>query len=246
MPTTYRAALIGCGRMGATIDDEIRASNSPVNVPTLPWAHAAGFVASPRTDLIAVSDMDADKAETIRARYDVPKAYTDYQEMIRVERPELVGIATRPATHAEMVVFAAENGVKGIYCEKPFCCSPEEADRMADAVEGNGVKFNYGANRRYSPLFRELRRRIDSGEIGKVESVIAYCGAASAQWWHTHSVDLFVNMASDAEVDYVQATLRLNDDAWDGDRLDADPPVELGYVVFKNGVRAYLTTATGR
>ncbi len=41
MPKQYKACLIGCGRMGATIDDEIR--GHPYPTATLPWAHAAGF-----------------------------------------------------------------------------------------------------------------------------------------------------------------------------------------------------------
>ena len=66
--------------MGATIDDEIR--GHPHRTPTLPWAHAAGVVACDRTELVAVSDVDAEKGEAIRARYGAPAAYTDYREMM--------------------------------------------------------------------------------------------------------------------------------------------------------------------
>ena len=76
--------------------------------------------------LVAVSDVFAEKAETIRQRYGAERAYTDYQEMIEKEKPDIVCIATRPGPHADMTVFASENGVKGIYCEKPLCCSMEE------------------------------------------------------------------------------------------------------------------------
>ena len=69
---------------------------------------------------------------------------TDYQQMIRQEKPDIVCIATRPATRAEITIFAAENGVKGIYAEKPLCCSMEEADAMVEAVQKHQVKFNYG------------------------------------------------------------------------------------------------------
>ena len=133
MTKTYRAALIGCGRMGATIDDEVR--DHPLSYLWLPYSHAAAVVACDRTELVAVSDVDGEKAEAIRQRYEVPVCYADYKEMIKKEALDIVCIATRPATHAEMVVFAAENGVKGIYCEKPLCCSMAEADAMVAAVE---------------------------------------------------------------------------------------------------------------
>ena len=47
----YRAAIVGCGRMGAFIDNEARGSKSVV----LPYSHAAGFEACPRTELVAGS-----------------------------------------------------------------------------------------------------------------------------------------------------------------------------------------------
>ncbi|MBM3214318.1 Gfo/Idh/MocA family oxidoreductase [Candidatus Poribacteria bacterium] len=243
MPKTYRAALIGCGRMGATIDDEIR--GHPTRTPTLPWAHAAGFAACERTELVAVSDVDADKAEAIRARYGARTAYADYREMIRVEQPDIVGIATRPGTHAEMAIHAAESDVRGIYCEKPLCCSMEQADAIVEAVERNRTKFNYGTNRRFYPLFRSMRAIIDSGELGDIQAVIAYCGTGSAQWWHTHTADAFLNLAGDADVDYVQASVIARESDWDGNRLNADPGIEMGFVRFRNGVRGYLTSATG-
>ena len=80
MPRTYKACLIGCGRMGATIDDEV--AGRPDSFIWQPFSHAAAAVACERTDLVAVSDVFAEKAEAIRQRYGAERAYTDYQEMI--------------------------------------------------------------------------------------------------------------------------------------------------------------------
>ena len=46
MSTTYRAGLIGCGRMGATIDDEVK--GRPNAERYLPYSHAAALVACDR------------------------------------------------------------------------------------------------------------------------------------------------------------------------------------------------------
>ena len=238
-----RACVIGCGRMGATIDDEIR--GHPTRTPTLPWAHAAAFAESDRAELTAVSDVDPEKAERIRERYGAKRSYLDYREMILTEKPDIVSIATRPGPHAEMTVFAAENGVKGIYCEKPLCCSMEEADAMVEAVERSGAKFNYGVNRRYTPLFRKMRRMIEEGAVGNVQACIAFCGVGSAMWSHTHAADLLLNMAQDSEVSYAQGALRWAESDWDGNTLRTDPGVEMGYARFKNGVHGYFTAASG-
>ena len=237
MSKQYRACLIGCGRMGATIDDE--------GSSDLPYSHAAGYMAVEDIDLIAVSDSVAGKAEAIQKRYNVPNSYTDYREMIRREQPDIVSIATRPATHAEMVIFAAENGVKGIYCEKPLCCSMEEADAMVAVCEANGVKFNYGTNRRYIPMFWEMRKLIESGEIGELQCVICHCGVGAAQWGHTHTSDMMMYLAGDPDIEFVQGTTTANNSDWDGDYLLTDPGIPMGYTQFKNGVYGYQLGASG-
>ena len=61
MPRTYRAGLIGCGRMGATIDDEV--TGRPHNKRPLPYSHAAAVAACDRTELVAVADVAREKAE---------------------------------------------------------------------------------------------------------------------------------------------------------------------------------------
>lgn len=240
---TYRAALIGCGRMGATIDDEV--ADHPHSERWIPFSHAAAAVACERTDLIAVSDVVEEKAEAIRARYDAPVCYTDYQEMIDKESPDIVLVATRPATHEEIIIHAAENGVKGIYCEKPLCCSMAEADRMVAAVERFGVKFNYGTQRRYTPRYREMRRMVEAGDLGDIQCVIIQQGTSAALWGLTHGADMMQFLAMDSDVDFVQGTIIAEDDDWDGNRLNVDPGIASGFVQFENGIRGYFTAAGG-
>ena len=164
MSRTYRAGLIGCGRMGATIDDEVR--NRPHSELFLPYSHAAALAACPRIELAAVCDPVAEKARAAQERYHASGAYSDYREMILKERLDIVSIATRPGPHAETVIFAAENGVGGVYCEKPLCNSMRQADAMLAACLEHGVKFNYGTQRRYTPLYRHVRQLCDQGQIG--------------------------------------------------------------------------------
>ena len=238
MGRTYKVCLIGCGRMGATIDDEVK--DRPHSHLWIPYSHAAGYVAVESTELVAVSDVVKEKVETIQERYNVPRGYTDYREMIEKEQPDIVSIATRPGPHAEMTVFAAEHNVKGIYCEKPLCCSMKEADSMVEACEKYGVKFNYGTQRRYSDLYHKMRGLIESGELGNLRCVIAECGAGSAQWTHTHTSDMLMYLAGDPEVEFVQGVISAKDEDWQGDRLEMDPGIISGYVRFKNGTHGYI------
>ena len=123
---TYRAAVIGCSRMGAFIDNEVT-NYRGINRP---YSHAAGFYAEERTDLVACADLRPSVMEEFGRRYDVPKQrqYTDYQEMIHHENLDIVGVATQPEQRADVVIFAAEHGVKAIYAEKAMAASMDEAD----------------------------------------------------------------------------------------------------------------------
>src|SRR5688572_14574739 len=116
---TYKAAIVGCSRMGAFIDNE--AIGRPDIV--LPYSHAAGYEACSRTDLVAGADLRPEVLEAFGGRYDVPasRRYTDYRAMIEKERPDIVSVTTQPEQHAEVALFAAEHGVRALYCEKPLC-----------------------------------------------------------------------------------------------------------------------------
>ena len=106
---------------------------------------------------------------------------------------------------------------------------------MVDACERYGLKFNLGTQRRYTPGYLKMREIVESGEIGERHSVIAYSGG-SALWGYTHAADMLLFLASDSEVEYVQGNVAVDDADFDDNRTDADPPIVMGYVRFKNGV----------
>ena len=243
MEKIYRAALIGCGRMGVTIDDEMEARTG--KNPWFPHAHGAAVVACERTELVGVADVVKEKTEAARKRFETPECYEDYRVMIEREAPDIVCIATRPATHADAAIFAAQHGVKGIFCEKPLCCSMAEADAMVAALAEHGVKFNYGTQRRYVPVYRKLREMIDSGEVGTPLCVIGQQGTSAALWGLTHGSDMMLFLAGDQQVEYVQGTAIYDDDDLKDNLLEDDPGIASGYVRFANGLHGYFTAGTG-
>ena len=161
MAQTYRAALVGCSRMGAFIDNEMRSSPSIV----LPYSHAAGYEACARTDLVAGCDLRPDVLQAFGERYGVgpEHRYTDYREMIERERPDILSIATQPEQRAEVVLFAVEHGVRAIYAEKPLCASVSEAQALVAAVEGQGRGLQHG----HQPaLASRVRRDAGADRLG--------------------------------------------------------------------------------
>ena len=239
----YRTGLVGCGRMGATIDDEVR--NRLDSKRFLPYSHAAAIVASERTELVAVCDPIREKAELVRSKYGVEKAYSSFEDMVDNEGLDIVAIATRPGPHAKLFCYAAQHGVRGVYCEKPLCNAVYEMDMMRDVSSSTKIAFNYGAQRRYMPIYARVRELVADGAIGEIEAIIAHCGASSAQWSLTHATDMLLYLAGDIPVKYVQGTMTVKDEDWEGDVLKKDGSICSGYIHFENGIHAYLSASGG-
>lgn len=92
---------------------------------------------------------------------------TDWREVVNRPDIDVVDIVTPPSTHAEIAIAAAEAG-KHIFCEKPFTVTPEEAERVIEAVNRTGVKHMLGFTYRRVPALAEAKRLIESGKLGKI------------------------------------------------------------------------------
>ena len=235
---TYRAAVIGCSRMGAFIDNE-----APRKFPI---SHAAGYEASSRTDLVACSDLRTDVMEQFGKRYGIPMEhqYTDYKEMLAREHPDIVSVATQPEHRSEIAVHAADNGAKAIYAEKAFAASLADADAMVEAVERNGVAFNMGTNRRWEPGFDAMKGLIDSGELGALQSIVLY-DASRLFNMSSHWFDIALRLNDDKPVAWVQGNLLDGNDIIDNDVLREDPTAQ-GLIQFEDGLTVYVMQTARR
>ena len=229
---TYRAALVGCSRMGAFIDNEVPESRGA-------YSHAAGYEACERTQMIACSDLREEVMEQTGMRYGVPreKQYLNYEEMIDREKPDILSVATQPEQRAEIVIFAVEHGVKAIYAEKALAASLAEADAIVEAAERNGAFLNMGTNRRWDPGYDTMKGVVDSGRIGSLKTLILH-QTGSLFNSASHGLDLLQRLNGDCPVTWVQAHLPDGDEAIDGEILRQDP-VGHGILQFENGVTAY-------
>ena len=237
----YRAALIGCGRIGVTFDEEVKDKPNTI----LPASHASSYATHDQVDLVAAADIDSSQLAIAQERFDIPGAYQDYREMIHEEDPDIVSVATRPGSHRDMVCFAAENGVQAIYCEKPLCQSMEEAHEIEKACEQNDVHFNLGTGRRYKDVYRVARDLISDGLLGDPQAIIGEVGASSTMWGHSHAVDMISFLNDDTEVEWVQGEADFDGTDIEDDRLLIDPTLRSACVQFSNDVRGYLVQSDG-
>lgn len=106
-----------------------------------------------------------------RARRSAPTAYTDAAEMVAKEHLDFLDIATRPDSHLPLVKLAAEHRLPTI-CQKPMAPRWEDAVAMVKAAERAGIRLMIHENWRWQPWFREARKRIEAGDIGKPVSYV--------------------------------------------------------------------------
>ena len=252
----YRVGIVGCGRMGGLIDDEVVDSGEQW-WDYRPISHAPAYAAIEKTDLVAIADNNNEKLQNFSTRYPVEPnhRYADYREMIEREQLDILSVTTPSTVHAETTVFAAENGVKGIYCEKGMACSMEEADAMRDACRRNNVPFNLGTSRRYHPGMQAMRRVIDKGEIGPLQTLIHKGWGGLLLHSASHTFDTILYLLDDPEIEYVQGELRTmehengtvsatnysaEENCFMGNTLyESDPGFDHARIVFRNGISAH-------
>ena len=132
----------------------------------------------------------------------------------------------------------ARAGVKAIWAEKPISLSLAEADEMGGGLpRAEGVALAINCARRWNPFFSEARKLIDEGEIGDVLQVTVYaqCGLSHNG---SHAIDILRYMAG-GNVEWVFGEMQSDEAAAGESDLMGN-----GYLVFDNGVRAYLRSTS--
>ena len=123
----------------------------------------------PQAEVVAVADANARGLAAAVKRTGAPKGYGDYRKMLDECKVDLLTIGTQYIDkHCEMVLAAAERGVRGIYMEKPLCPTLEEADRMVAACRKHRVKLAVAFQGLYFPKLKVIREIISSGKLGRV------------------------------------------------------------------------------
>ena len=228
----YRAAIIGLGRMGSTIDDEVTDVERPFSI-------ASSCHANERLELVAGADLLPERRAAFRERWGVEALYEDYMEMIDQERPDLVAVCTtatglqkpgdrapspdfRGDSHAEIAVDAANAGVPMLFVEKAMACSVRAADEVLAACTEHGTLFNTGVMRRFNPLYHELRAMIERGDIGKPMAAVHHA-RTTLMHGHIHAIDTLSYLLGDPAIESVRGELQPRDLQIENDRLDEDP-----------------------
>jgi len=230
---TYRAAILGLGRMGNTIDDEI----PPSRAFMLPYGLPGACKESRQLELVAGCDLLPEKRAAFSKRWQTSAVYEDLDDMISMEQPDLIAICTRADVHSELAVRVANAGIPMMYLEKAIACSPREADAVLDACLSHGTVFNSGVLNRFSKTFESARNVIAQGRIGEPLVGVQY-SARSLLHGHIHTVDGLSYLLGDHRIRRVRGELHPRDLVITDGRLDDDPQATY-HLQLENGVEVW-------
>ncbi|MBD48852.1 MAG: hypothetical protein CME23_00945 [Gemmatimonadetes bacterium] len=122
-------------------------------------------------DLVAVSDPDHLKAETLGARFGVPRVLSN-EEILSDDQIQAAVICTPNHLHESLAIEALERG-KHVLVEKPLAMSAEGVRRVLDAAEASGRHLSVGMHHRFRPDVGALADFVAGGELGDIYTVRA-------------------------------------------------------------------------
>jgi predicted dehydrogenase len=251
---TYRAAVVGLSGIGT--GSPAREQRYPVLGMEWPHSHVAAYVAYQRTEVVAVCDIKPEMVDRFRATWGevlpAARTYLDYREMLAREEIDLLSVVTSDHRHAQIVIDAAERGVKGILCEKPLATTLAEADAMIAAGERNGVALTVNHSRRWRPHWIGARSLVGDGPLGPVRRIAGTWAGRRAMLFRNggHLIDTicwFAGSEPESVVGILDEEHRHHPPryAGDGGRDPALDPGGTGLVYFRNGVRAFVNCSKG-
>ncbi|MHB8963762.1 MAG: Gfo/Idh/MocA family protein [Saccharofermentanales bacterium] len=227
---SLKYALIGCGRISPN--------------------HIAAAKAN-SLEIVAICDLLHKNMEDTFLNFSLtPKTrlYTDYKEMLRTEKPQLVAICTESGKHAQIALDCIEAGCS-LIIEKPIALSLEDADRIIAQAQAKGVIVSACHQNRFNKSVQKIREAVEDKRFGRM-----FYGTAHIRWnrgpsyysaakwrgtWEQdggalmnqciHNIDLLRWMMGDEITEVVGMTDKLNHDYIDAEDMG------LALVRFANG-----------
>lgn len=124
------------------------------------------FYKSENSELVAVMRRNAEKAADYAHRHNVPKWYSNADELINDPEVDAVYVATPPDSHASYAIEVMRAG-KPVYVEKPMARNYAECQEMLKVSEETGMPIWVAYYRRSLPAFLKVKELIETGAIGK-------------------------------------------------------------------------------
>lgn len=120
------------------------------------WVHLPNLRKIPDAHLRAVHSSSGQRGKNYALRFGAEYCTSDYEEILRDPKIDVVVIVSRNPKHASQVIAALQAG-KHVFVEKPMALTEEECREISYAVQQSGKQITVGFNRRYAATYVELK-----------------------------------------------------------------------------------------
>lgn len=168
MPDPFRACIIGTGRIGSLLNrDPLRPGD---------YTHAGAYIRCPDYQLRAGADINSEHLQAFADDFKIPaeRLYSDYQDMLEKERPDIVSVCAYAPDRLAMSRAALEAGAKGLWLEKSLGCSLGDAAAIQALLEKHNAVGIVDYPRRGRPHFRKIKELIEQKTFGRLQSVTCH------------------------------------------------------------------------
>ena len=158
-----KVGIIGCG-----IISEIYIKNTKETFQNL--------------DVVAVADIDLDRAKARAEQFDIPKAYSP-DELLADAEIEMVINLTIPTAHAPICLQALEAG-KHVFVEKPLAVTREDGQKILELAKSKGLYVGSAPDTFLGGGLQTCRKLIDDGWIGEPIGASAFMMGSGPEGFH--------------------------------------------------------------
>lgn len=156
----YKSAMLGCGGRAR--------------------GHANAYRHVKGGKLAAICDMNKELLNRFGDDFDISSRYTDLDEMLEKEKPDVLHIVTAPVLRGSnerirysLMKQASDHGVPAAIIEKPIAVESEDWKQIAGLAEETNTKFVVNTQLNFHPKNLELKRDVADGKIGDIKFIDA-------------------------------------------------------------------------
>ncbi len=156
----YKSAFLGCGGRAR--------------------AHASAYRFVKGGKIGAICDMNEELLNKFGDDFDVSARYTDFDEMLEKEKPDLLHIVTAPVLRGtnqrirySLMKQASDHNVPAAIVEKPIAVESEDWKQIAGLAEETNTKFIVNTQLNFHPKNLELKQDVADGKIGDIKFIDA-------------------------------------------------------------------------
>ena len=128
---------------------------------------ARNFRSSPDWDLVAICDLDGERAQRLADQVGGVRVVTDLDELLLSDDIDAIAVATPARTHHGIALAALAAG-KHVMVEKPLADTGKRGRAMVEMAASSGLVLMADHTYCYTPAVLKIRELIEEGALGDI------------------------------------------------------------------------------